>query len=80
MDRRAGGIGLAGDRSLAARAIAATFVGCAALASLYAVASIIVYGVLGGFLTYQLLALIGDVGMLRSSVAAYVTPPSRSGC
>ena len=65
----------AGRRSLLARTIATTFVVCAALASLYAVASIIVYGVLGGFLTYQLLALIGNVGMLRSSVAAYLTPP-----
>ncbi|MEO8260169.1 MAG: sulfatase-like hydrolase/transferase [Acidobacteriota bacterium] len=60
---------------LGARAMAATFVVAAALAALYAVASIIVYGVLGGFLTYQLLALIGDVGMLRSSVGAYLTPP-----
>ena len=68
-------LALAGRRRLATRTITTTFVVCAALASLYAVASIIVYGVLGGFLTYQLLALIGDVGMLRSSVAAYLTPP-----
>ena len=67
-------LALAGRWRLATRTIATTFMVCAALASLYAVASIIVYGVLGGFLTYQLLALIGDVGMLRSSVAAYLTP------
>ena len=68
-------LALAGSRRLATRTITIAFVTCAALACLYAVASIIVYGVLGGFLTYQLLALVGDVGMLRSSVAAYLTPP-----
>ena len=68
-------LALAGPRRLATRTITIAFVACAALACLYAVASIIVYGVLGGFLTYQLLALVGDVGMLRSSVAAYLTPP-----
>jgi lipoteichoic acid synthase len=65
---------LAGDRRLATRAVTVTFVASAALACLYAVANVIFYGVLGGFLTYQLLALVGDVGMLRSSVAASLTP------
>jgi arylsulfatase A-like enzyme len=68
-------LAIAGHRRLGARAVASAVLVCAALASVYAVASIIVYGVLGGFLTYQLLALVGDVGMLRSSVAAYLTPP-----
>jgi lipoteichoic acid synthase len=65
---------LAGDRRLLARMISVTFVACAALACLYAVANVIFYAVLGGFFTYQLLALVGDVGMLRSSVAASLTP------
>jgi lipoteichoic acid synthase len=65
---------LAGDRRLLARLIAVTFVAFAALACLYAVANVIFYGVLGGFFTYQLLALVGDVGMLRSSVSASLTP------
>jgi arylsulfatase A-like enzyme len=67
-------LALAGDRSLATRVIAVAFVASAALACLYAVASVIFYSVLGGFLTYQLLALVGDVGMLRSSVTASLTP------
>ena len=68
-------LALAGARRLATRTITIAFVTCSALACLYAVASIIVYGVLGGFLTYHLIALVGDVGMLRSSVAAYLTLP-----
>jgi phosphoglycerol transferase MdoB-like AlkP superfamily enzyme len=67
-------LALAGRRRLATRSITIAFVTSAGLACLYAVASIIVYDVLGGFLTYQLLALVRDVGMLRSSVAAYLTP------
>src|SRR4029453_10619360 len=68
-------LALAGPRRLATRTITIAFITSAALACLYAVASIIVYDVLGGFLTYHLLALVGDVGMLRSSVAAYLTLP-----
>ena len=68
-------LALAGSRSLTTRTIETAFVACSALACLYAVASIIVYGILGGFLTYHLIALVGDVGMLRSSVTAYLTPP-----
>jgi arylsulfatase A-like enzyme/uncharacterized membrane protein YozB (DUF420 family) len=65
---------LARNRDRLARIMAVTFVACAALACLYAVANVIFYGVLGGFFTYQLLALVGDVGMLRSSVFASLTP------
>jgi arylsulfatase A-like enzyme len=67
-------LALAGDRGLATRVISATFLAGAAFACLYAVASVIFYNVLGGFLTYQLLALVGDVGMLRSSVTASLRP------
>ena len=63
-------LALAGNRRLAFRIISSAFVAGSALACLYAVANVMLYGVLGGFLTYQLLALVGDVGMLRSSVAA----------
>ena len=45
-----------------------------AVSSMYALASVYFFGVFGGFLTYPLLALVGDVRMLRSSIAAQVTP------
>ena len=41
--------------------------------ALYALASVFFFSVFGGFLTYPLLALVGDVHMLRSSVAAQVS-------
>ena len=47
---------------------------CGAISSLYAIASVFFFGIFGGFLTYPLLALVGDVHMLRSSVAAQVSP------
>ena len=37
-------------------------------------ASVIFFGVFGGFLTYPLLALVGNLRMLSSSVAAKLTP------
>ena len=40
----------------------------------YAVANVVMFGIFGGFLTYPLLALVGDVGMIRSSVTAHATP------
>jgi arylsulfatase A-like enzyme len=46
----------------------------AALACLYAVANITMFGLFGGFLTYPLLELVGDIRMVRSSVAAHLTP------
>src|SRR5262245_18756535 len=45
---------------------------------LYAVANIVIFGVFGGFLTYPLLALVGDVRMVRSSVGAHLTLPVAS--
>src|SRR5262249_53016125 len=46
---------------------------------LYAVANVVIFGVFGGFLTYPLLALVGDVRMVRSSVGAHLTVPVASG-
>jgi arylsulfatase A-like enzyme len=51
----------------------------AALAALYAVASVVMFGIFGGFLTYSLLTLVGDVRMLRSSVALHLTPGVAAG-
>jgi phosphoglycerol transferase MdoB-like AlkP superfamily enzyme len=65
---------LANERPRAARAIAMVVTSVAALSCLYALASVFFFGVFGGFLTYPLLALVGDVHMLRSSVAAQVSP------
>src|SRR5262249_52201791 len=51
----------------------------AAFFCLYAVANVVIFGVFGGFLTYPLLALVGDVRMVRSSVGAHLTVPVASG-
>ena len=51
------------------------WIACAALICLYAVASVIAFGALGGFLTYALVHQIGNVRMLSSSVTAYLTTP-----
>src|SRR5262245_7848783 len=48
------------------RVVLAAFLTTAALAALYAVASVVMFGIFGGFLTYSLLTLVGDVRMLRS--------------
>jgi len=61
---------IASRRPIAARAVSGAFVGFAAVCCLYAVVNIILFGVVGGFLTYPLLAVIGDVRMVRSSVGA----------
>jgi arylsulfatase A-like enzyme len=66
---------LCGRRPLAARAISVLFVAIAAFAAIYSVASVIFFGIFGGFLTYPLFALIGSVRMLSSSVAKNVTGP-----
>lgn len=66
-------------RSLFARVTSGIFVACGAIACLYAVANIMLFGILGGFLTYHMFALVGDMGMLRSSVAAYLTPRAAGG-
>jgi phosphoglycerol transferase MdoB-like AlkP superfamily enzyme len=65
---------LAGDRRLATRVVLFVFVSFSAFSCLYAAANVLVFGVFGGFLTYPLLSLVGDVRMLRSSVAALLTP------
>jgi len=54
--------------------VALIFVAAAALAAVYAVASVVFFGIFGGFLTYPLLALVGNMRMLSSSVAAHLTP------
>ena len=60
-------------RPTIARAVAHSITWFCAGACLYAVANVTIFGLFGGFLTYPLLALVGDVRMLRSSVAAYLT-------
>jgi len=57
-----------------ARVIVAGFLATGALAALYAVASVVMFGIFGGFVTFPLLTLVGDVRMLRSSVALHLTP------
>src|SRR5262249_49749797 len=57
------------------RWIVIAWVACAAVICLYAVASVIAFGALGGFLTYALIHQVGNVRMLTSSVTAYLTTP-----
>ncbi|PYR35194.1 MAG: hypothetical protein DMF93_22165 [Acidobacteria bacterium] len=52
---------------IASGAVAVLFAAFAAIVSLYAIASVIAFGILGGFLTYSLLQLIGSVRMIESS-------------
>jgi len=66
-------------RRLAARLVVVGFLAVAAMAALYAVASVVMFGIFGGFLTYPLLTLVGDVRMLRSSVALHLTPGVAAG-
>jgi hypothetical protein len=56
------------------RAVVWMFLAMGAFAALYAVASVVMFGIFGGFLTYRLFALVGDVRMLRSSVAMHLSP------
>ena len=70
---------IAGRRPLAARVVPGAFVGFAAFCCLYAVVNVILFGIVGGFLTYPLLSLIGDVRMVRSSVGAHLTLPTIAG-
>lgn len=67
-------LALAGDRGQATSAVSMVFVAFASFAAIYAVASVIFFGIFGGFLTYPLLALVGNLRMLRSSVATSLTP------
>jgi arylsulfatase A-like enzyme len=56
------------------RAVIAAFIIFATVTALYAIASVIAFGILGGFLTYALVQLVGNVRMIGSSVRAYLTP------
>jgi lipoteichoic acid synthase len=67
-------LAVVGDRSRTASAVSIVFLAFAALQAVYAIASVIFFGIFGGFLTYPLLALVGNLRMLSSSVAASVTP------
>jgi phosphoglycerol transferase MdoB-like AlkP superfamily enzyme len=67
---------IARRRPRAARAVPGAFVVFAACCCFYAVVNIILFGIVGGFLTYPLLAIIGDVRMVSSSVGAHVTLPT----
>lgn len=73
------GLTLARARRRAARLVSIAFLSFAAFSCMYQVANVIIFGVFGGFLTYPLLALVGDVRMIRSSVAVYLTPAVVSG-
>ena len=66
-------LALAGARPRVRQAIAVAVIAAASLSCLYALASVFFFNVFGGFLTFPLLALVGDVHMLRSSVAAQVS-------
>ena len=70
---------IARRRPFAARAVSGAFVAFAAFCCFYAVVNVILFGIVGGFLTYPLLAIIGDVRMVRSSVGEYVTLPTIAG-
>src|SRR4029453_13250257 len=70
---------IARRRPLAARAVSSAFVVFGALCGCYAVVNIVLFGIVGGFLAYPLLAIIGDVRMVRSSVGAHVTLPAIAG-
>ena len=48
--------------------VALAFMAFAAFARVYAVVNVVIFGILGGFITYPLLSLVGSVRMLRSSV------------
>src|SRR5262245_24098363 len=70
---------LAGRRTWALRLVPSLFVAFSAFYCLYAVVNVVLFGILGGFLTYPLLAIIGDVRMLRSSIGAHLTPATTLG-
>jgi phosphoglycerol transferase MdoB-like AlkP superfamily enzyme len=66
-------VALAGGRRGATPVITTAFLTFAAFSLMYAVANVVVFGVFGGFMTYPLLALVGNVRMLSSSASAYAT-------
>ena len=65
---------LAAVRRRARQVVTIAVLAFASASCVYALASVFFFGVFGGFLTYPLLTLVGDVRMLRSSVAAQVSP------
>jgi hypothetical protein len=72
-------IAVVGRRPRVARLAAWAFAGAASLCSLYAVAGLVIFGVMGGFLTWPLLSMVGSVLMLRSSVEAHLAPATAAG-
>jgi len=72
-------LGLLKPWPAAVKAFSFAIVSVCAFFCLYAVANVVIFGVFGGFLTYPLLALVGDVRMVRSSVGAHLTLPVASG-
>src|SRR6266849_1106282 len=64
---------ISGDRRGATRAVTVAVLAFSAFSCVYALASVFFFSVFGGFPTYPLLALVGDMRMLRSSVTAQVT-------
>jgi lipoteichoic acid synthase len=67
-------LGMAGERPRPGGIVVALFIAVALVTCLYSAASVIAFGMLGGFLTYSLLELVGNVRMLSSSVTVYLTP------
>jgi phosphoglycerol transferase MdoB-like AlkP superfamily enzyme len=54
--------------------VVCAFTACAAFLCLYGIVNVVMFDLIGGFLTYPLLELVGDVRMLRSSVTTYLRP------
>jgi phosphoglycerol transferase MdoB-like AlkP superfamily enzyme len=70
---------LAGRWRRALRVVSCGFVGLSALCAWYAALNVLIFDVFGGFLTYPLLALVGDVRMVQSSIGAHMTPAAVGG-
>jgi arylsulfatase A-like enzyme len=68
-----------GNRARPRRLVAGTVVAVSALVCLYAVANVVLFTVIGGFLTYPIFMLLGHLRMLSSSVAAHLTVPVAMG-
>jgi len=67
-------LALCAGRRAARLVVVSAFTAGAMLLCLYAVLNVVMFPLFGGFLTYPLLALVGDVRMLRSSVTTYLRP------
>jgi phosphoglycerol transferase MdoB-like AlkP superfamily enzyme len=66
-------------RPLMLHAISYGFLAFSAFCCVYAVINVVLFGIIGGFLTYPLLAIIGDVRMVRSSIGAHLTTATMVG-